>query len=397
MSPVSQMGFAKFAPSPTFVLPHHLCALTLQRQLREHFEQLADGNEVIAATFASTLDHDLDQMLESQELPAVAIFRQGQLEKLAALIDGIGHGNLASSSSASEDEAASSDSGTHLHDDYPHCLVRKKRTFLDDKTAWDVLNKMIFFAKSEQCSAALFSDDDVIPSNFFDVVGEDEDDDGSYPAYVKRLLNHHYTCEVKGLQPKEQERAVKELDRAFTEAALAISKKREHKEQWKVRLQNGKRLTDATIGVGVCECKNDQDSVQLIYHMHRGQSEQAAAYRLELYRKTYERLCSDYKAHNRDTHTHNDLLLTRLFVMALPIRLLSPHQVGLSGGIAIGPHGLAEGSPPHLARILRFTAQPHLFELLFPLSRDGCLLRLRRQLLFVHSGGSWLLRVQPAV
>ena len=197
-----------------------------------------------------------------------------------------------------------------------------RRSFLDSKNAWDVLNKIIFYCAHEQSAEAVFLDDLVIPSHM---------------EHVPDVLEHvgkQMHAAYRSLSEGDQGRVAKELAVAFTDAASAVrAHAAEHTRRWKMRLTNGKQLTDATIGVEVVEFGGDDKMVELRYPSKEAPADErnAPVESVSMWRTKYESLHAFYTFHTI-SHTPPEqqtnmadagLLLTRIFAMAMRYDSLS--------------------------------------------------------------------------
>ena len=229
-SPALAPHALQFVPNPS-PPPSSFAAITA---LRSHF--LALGDATSAAEAEARADAELDSLLSGVELPAVAVYRTELLEGLAARIDHVGL------------ELPSGGAGAS-----PHVKLDEldpSRRFIDAKIAWDVVNKIIFFAKGQGGGGANGvanshppdAMDAVLPSGIT----------GELATFVRRQLQHHYPRGYAGGAAAEHvmARALRVLDEHFAAAATNLADFRAaERAKWKAKLRKGLVFTDGSLGL----------------------------------------------------------------------------------------------------------------------------------------------------
>ena len=258
-----------------------------------------------------------EQWLDDVELPAVAVCRKYQIEGLASLIDGVGHSRFGEVEVELRHGGAPSDNGGGGVGGF----ANRRQTFADEKKAWDVLNKIIFFAHRPDTEHALLTLDRVIPSDLSLV------DD--FPDYMGRQLKVAYPDTLRG--EDDVLRAVAALEMGFTRAARAVRDNTStFREHWLRRLSSGRMLTDQSFGVVCCEGP-DPEVVWLRYPAGGSAPDNERTLipeeKIEFWRGKYENLKEQFAYHQRRETGREaaDLSLfhTRLFCMAMRYESLS--------------------------------------------------------------------------
>ena len=312
-------GNQLFEPSPSFHMPRLHMGLggvafengaadsgnggtTLHGQLRSHFQSLLTSSVEDLAQEAWRQQQVIDEILNGIELPAVAAARADQLDLLANRIDQIGR----KSSEA--------------------------WNFDDEKSAWDVLNKVIFFCKQDQnASCGVFDHDAVIPSDLED-----------FPEMMEHCAKQLRATQAYG--PHLPDDLVLEVVKRFTEAAKAVDAKRKaERERMRQRLSKGKMLTDATLGMRLYGDEESDDpeatvTIRWTDEVNGGE----VVHDQTMWRKHFHRLRSLYEHHApRPTRMldHRNLMLTRIFSMALRYDCLSKTKSAYQAAL---PHKLMQ-------------------------------------------------------
>ena len=276
---------------------------TVQASLRIHFASL----NVAMVKDSMAVDHhaDIDRLLDALELPAVAAFRAERLCDLAKGIHRHGH-------------AADGPWG-----------------FVEEKTAWDVLNKLIFFCKQEQHSSSIFQCDAVIPSAL-----------DKHGKYLVEFLSRQMRSAYRNLSLEEVEQATVALMAKCTDAAHAVrAHATDQKARWRVRLAKGTQLSDAALGMRLDDSGgNDSEAEVIIKWMPSealGAAPEGASHSVTMYRTILHKLKASYERCATAPHDRT-LCLTRIFAMAVRYDTLSQTKSGYQAALPPPLMGLLE-------------------------------------------------------
>jgi phosphorylated CTD-interacting factor 1 len=219
------------------------------------------------------------RIVDQQELPSVAVRRRSELHRLAHRVH-----ELCTDA-----------------DDAERAAFR----FADRKAAWDVMNKLVNYVKSNPSAASASSKEPLIPSC-----------PATDPEVVRWLSDQLQTAYPE-LLPHAATANAERLLSHCSAAATALSQFAvEESSKWRMRLGAGKSLDDTTVGMSLRPLLEDERCVEVAFrdpHREEGgrHDEDYSEHTVELWKLHFDRLKIAYRAAG-----HSSLLfLTRVFVM----------------------------------------------------------------------------------